>query len=119
MCSEYEELHGSNGALGFNLMDPNWLLAYDRTAPPDRRGYTKLATVQYYPPPAAVPSPKFTLGWIRSHVHSQFSFLDAVVHHRSASPSFEDAVRVHELIEACYRSARERRWVGLDEIPEP
>ena len=113
------ELHGSNGALGFNLMDPNWLLAYDRTAPPDRRGYTKLATVQYYPPPAAMPSPKFTLGWIRSHVHSQFSFLDAVVHHRSASPSFEDAVRVHELIEACYRSARERRWIGLDEMPEP
>lgn len=110
------ELHGSNGALSFNLMDPNWLLAYDRTVPPDRRGFAKLATVQAYPPPASVPSPKFTLGWIRSHVHAQFSFLDALVHGRPAAPSFDDAVRVHEVIEAGYRAARDRRWVSLDEV---
>jgi len=110
------ELHGSNGALSFNLMDPNWLLAYDRTVPPDRRGFTKLATVQAYPPPASMPSPKFTLGWIRSHVHAQFSFLDALVHGRPAAPSFDDAVRVHEVIEAGYRAARDRRWVSLDEV---
>ncbi len=110
------ELHGSNGALSFNLMDPNWLWAYDRTVPPERRGFTKLATVQAYPPPASVPSPKFTLGWIRSHVHAQFSFLDSIARGRPAAPSFDDAVRVHELIEAGYRAAREGRWVSLDEV---
>lgn len=112
------ELHGSRGALSFNLMDPNSLLAYDRTGPPERRGFTHVATVQYYPPPAAIPSPKFTLGWIRSHVHAQFSFLDAIVHDHPAVPSFDDAVRVHEVIEAIYRSAREHRWVDLEEIEQ-
>ncbi|MDR7490653.1 MAG: Gfo/Idh/MocA family oxidoreductase [Armatimonadota bacterium] len=108
------ELHGDRGALAFNLMDPNWLWAYDRTAPPERRGFTRLPTVQYYPPPAAVPSPKFTLGWIRSHVHAQFSFLQAIVEDRPAAPSFDDAVRVHELVDAIYRSAAARRWVTVD-----
>lgn len=72
--------------------------------------------MEYYPAPAAVPSPKFTLGWIRSHVHGQLCFLDAIVHDRPAAPSFDDAVRIHELIEAIYRSSAERRWVALEEV---
>jgi predicted dehydrogenase len=110
------ELHGSKGALRFDLMEPNWLLAYDRTLPPEQRGFVRLPTVQYYPPPAAVPSPKFSLGWIRSHVHAQFTFLQAVVEDRPTAPSFDDAVCVHELIDALYRSAAQRRWVALEEV---
>lgn len=110
------EIQGNHGALRFDLMDPNWLLAYDRKVPAERRGFTRIATVQHYPAPAAVPSPKFTLGWIRSHVHAQFCFLHAIVHDRPAAPSFDDAVRVHELIEVIYRSSADRRWVALEEV---
>ncbi|MGQ9729375.1 MAG: Gfo/Idh/MocA family oxidoreductase, partial [Candidatus Fervidibacter sp.] len=107
------EIHGDKGAMSFNLMEPNWLWVFDRTQPPSEWGFKKLSTVQKYPPPASYPSPKFTLGWMRSHVHAQFSFLDAIVNDKPAKPDFDDALKVHELIEAIYRSAQIGGWISL------
>ena len=44
------------------------------------------------------------------------AFIDAAIANRPASPSFAHAVLAHELVEACYRSAREQRDVTLTEI---
>ncbi len=107
------EIHGDKGALAFNLMEPNYLWVFDRTQPSAEWGFKKLSTVQKYPPPAAYPSPKFTLGWMRSHVHAQFCFLDAIVNNKPAKPDFDDALKVHELMEAIYRSAQTKQWVTL------
>jgi predicted dehydrogenase len=111
------EIHGDKGAIGFNLMEPNWLWVFDRTQPPSEWGFKKLSTVQKYPPPAAYPSPKFTLGWMRSHVHAQFSFLDAIVHDKPTKPDFDDALKVHQLIAAIYQSAQTQTWVSLPLTP--
>ena len=107
------ELHGSRGALAFNLMDPNWLHAYDATAPEGERGFRRLATVQRYPAPAVAPAPKFSLGWTRSHVASQHSFLSAVAQGREPEPGFGDAVAVHAHIDAIYRAAACGGWVAV------
>ncbi|MCS7223685.1 MAG: Gfo/Idh/MocA family oxidoreductase [Armatimonadetes bacterium] len=107
------EVHGDRGALGFNLMEPNWLWTFDRTLPANRWGYQKLSTVQKYPAPASYPSPKFTLGWTRSHIHAQFSFLKAIVDDTPPKPDFTDGLKVHELMEAIYRSAASGQWVSL------
>ncbi|MFN3421387.1 MAG: Gfo/Idh/MocA family oxidoreductase [Armatimonadota bacterium] len=50
---------------------------------------------------------------MRSHVHAQFCFLDAIVNDKPAKPDFDDALKVHELMEAIYRSAQSGKWVKL------
>jgi myo-inositol 2-dehydrogenase / D-chiro-inositol 1-dehydrogenase len=44
------------------------------------------------------------------------AFIEAAIARRSARPNFADAVLAHEIVEACYRSAAERRDVSLAEI---
>ena len=104
------EIHGQNGALSFNLMEPNVLRAFSARDPRDLQGYRLISTVQKYGPPAVMPAPKFTMGWIRAHVAAQYSFLDAIVNGRKASPDFRDALKLHHLLETIYRSVRSRRW---------
>ncbi len=111
------EIHGELGALRFNLMDPNWLYAFDAREPEaalgGNRGFKAIETVQRYPPPAVLPGPKAAIGWLRYHLASQFDFITSLVTSRPCSPDFEDGLRVQEAMEAAYISAREGRWVSL------
>jgi predicted dehydrogenase len=103
------EINGSQGAMSFNLMEPNWLHVFDNREK-EPRGFRKLATVQKYPPPAVFPPPKSSIGWIRSHVASQYSFVNAIATGAETSPDFEDALRVHMIMDAAYRSASTGKW---------
>jgi predicted dehydrogenase len=111
------EIHGSKGALRFNLMDPNWLYVYDAREPGDPigggRGFKAIETVQRYPPPAALPGPKFSIGWMRYHIACQYDFITSLVEGRPTSPDFVDGMKVQEVMEAAYISAQEKRWVSL------
>jgi predicted dehydrogenase len=107
------EIHGQNGALGFNLMRPNELLAFNAKDGKLDQGFKHISTVQKYPPPAVMPAPKFTMGWIRSHVAAQYHFLDCIANDKEPSPTFHDALKVHQLIEAAYRSAETGQWVTV------
>jgi predicted dehydrogenase len=115
------EIHGRWGALRFDLMQPNYLEFYDaRQADGDlggQRGWQRLATVQRYPKPGgAFPGPKFSLGWIRSHIHSLYSFLEAIVTGRPASPSLAEGIHLQKCLEALRESAATGAWVDL---PQP
>lgn len=107
------EIHGQNGALAFNLMQPNELLAFNAMEPKGMQGFKKISTVQKYPPPAVMPAPKFTMGWVRSHVAAQFSFLNSIVDDTVPSPNFHDALRLHHLLESIYKSAETKSWVKV------
>jgi len=111
------EIHGDRGALRFNLMDPNWLEVYDVRDPGEpiggNRGFKKIKTVQRYPRPGGFPGPKFSIGWIRYHIASLYSFLTNIVEDRPCSPSLEDGVRIQEMMEAAYLSAERGQWVEL------
>jgi predicted dehydrogenase len=111
------EIHGSEGALRFNLMEPNWLYVYDARQPGEpvggQRGFKAIETVQRYPAPAVLPGPKFSVGWMRFHIASQYDFIANLVEGRPASPDFVDGLKVQEVMEAGYISAREKRWVSL------
>jgi predicted dehydrogenase len=109
------EIHGSDGAIRFNLTDPHHLDFHDATAP-DRpqgglRGWTRIDCGQRYPAPAAsFPSPKATIGWIRSHVACLAAFLESIAAGRKAEPGLEQGIRVQRLMEALRRSAALGRW---------
>jgi predicted dehydrogenase len=113
------EIHGSQGALRLNLMDPHHLEFYDACAA-DRplggvRGWNRIDTGQRYSPPAtAFPSPKAAIGWIRGHVACLAHFLQAVAQGRAAEPGLQQGIRVQQLMECVRQSAIERRWVNAD-----
>lgn len=113
------EIHGTRGALRFNLMEPNWLETYDATVP-DRplggeRGWQRRATVNRYEPPAAWPPPKATGGWLRAHVACLHNFLDAIARGGRAQPGLEIGARIQEIMDAAHASDRTGRWVSLED----
>ena len=111
------EIHGDQGALRFNSMDPNYLEAYDRGVPDmplgGGRGWCKIACVQRYEKPGGFPGPKFSIGWIRAHIHSLYNFLEAIATGRPAQPSLQDGLRLQRLLSGAERSAATQTWQSL------
>ena len=100
---------GDQGALSFDLMEPNTLRFYDAAAPVSPvgglRGYTAIDCTGRYPAPAAgFPSVKAPAGWLRGHVMSMANFLSAVAEGRPCVPSFEEGAYVQWVMEAARQS---------------
>ncbi len=111
------EIHGTSGAIKFNLMEPNWLEAYDNRdkGEPEggNRGFKRVETVQRYPKPSVLLGPKFAIGWMRYHIASLHNFLTHILEDTPTSPNLYDGYKVQEIMEAAYLSAKEERWVKL------
>lgn len=114
------EIHGEKGALRWNLMDPNWLEAYDVRDPAAPlggfRGYKKIECVQQYPPPGGgFPNPKVNIGWIRAHMACLYNLLASIAEDRQPSPSLREGIRLQRVLTAGYESARCGAWVHVDQ----
>mgnify|MGYP001205252857 CR=1 FL=1 len=112
------ELHGSKGALSFNLMEPNWLTAYDATKPEaplgGDRGPQRIECVTRYPKPYALGATKNPIGWPQLHVHCLQEFLAAVARGEDTTgPTFEDGLAAQRFVDACQRSAASGGWVDI------
>jgi len=111
------EIHGEKGALYYNHMNPNWLWIYDTRDASEPigglRGFKGVETVQRYPKPAVLPGPKFSIGWMRYHIASQYDFVKRIVDGKKGNPSFYDGYKVQEVMEAAYLSAKRDEWVNL------
>ncbi|MFP3903170.1 MAG: Gfo/Idh/MocA family protein [Armatimonadota bacterium] len=108
------EIHGTKGALRFNLMNPNYLEAYDLREEGEpiggQRGWRQIATVSRYEEPAGFPGPKFTVGWIRGHMHCLYSFLEALAGGTEPEPSLHRGLRLREMLAAADTSAETESW---------
>jgi predicted dehydrogenase len=112
------ELHGSKGALRFNTMDAHHLEIYDAGAAGSpvggQRGWTRVDTGQRYPKPAATfPSPKNSIGWMRSHMACLANFLQHVADGTPAEPGLEQGIYIQHVIEAARVSAKKGTWVDV------
>jgi predicted dehydrogenase len=111
------EIHGSMGSLRFNSMTPHHLEAYDarETDQPagGRRGWTRIDTGQRYAKPAGFPGPKFSMGWIRTHMACLASFLSNVAAGTPSCPGLEQGIYIQKLIEKARISAETKRWIPL------
>ncbi len=105
------EIYGEKGALRFSLMEPNWLYFYDNTASDmpigGERGFTRLECIGRYPG-LVFPSVKAPAGWLYGHLAGMHAFLSAVASGTPFSPSLSDGLYVQEVMDAAYRSDRER-----------
>jgi predicted dehydrogenase len=108
------EIFGERGALRFDMMDPNYLYAYDATVPEadlgGRRGWMQIESLQRYPAPSVLPSPKLPIGWMRFHLHSQFDFVSAVVRGSLGTVTLADGAAVQRVDDAVRRSAVSGAW---------
>lgn len=110
------ELHGTHGALRFNLMDPNYLEAYDATTPEASlggdRGFRRIESVTRYPRPYSLGATKNSVGWLNFHIASLYDFVCNVALHAEGraisrhSPGFSDGAATQRVIDACLRSAQ-------------
>ena len=101
------EIYGEKGSMRFHLMEPNWLYVYDATEPGEpiggKRGFKAIECVNRYPSPSILPGPKFSIGWERFHIASQFNFISCIAQEKEALPSFEDGLYVQEVMEQAYK----------------
>ncbi len=113
-------IHGTNGAIRLDAMNPGQLFFYDRTVSDSphggMRGWTAIDCNQRYEPPAGFPTPKAPIGWLRSHIHSLYCFLENVHGQRPGTPGLERGIYLEHLNEAIKRSADERSWQKLNEL---
>ncbi len=111
------EIYGSDGAIAFNSMEPNWLRAYNmnETDSPvgGHRGFKKIETVQRYQDATGIPLAKFSIGWIRAHVACLHSFLYSIMHDKPVTPSFEEGLKVQKIIEMSYESSRTGKIITI------
>ena len=110
------ELHGSKGAIRFNSMQPHHLQVYNAGISDEpfggMKGWTSVDCGQRYVE-SSFPGPKFSIGWIRAHVASLYSFLDKVSKGSAGEPGFDQGIYVQHVIECVRESARLCEWVKL------
>lgn len=111
-------ISGEKGALRFSLMQPNYLYFYDATRPTGTLGgecgFTAIECVGRYPAPAGgFPAPKAPTGWLRGHMSGMYSFLNSVYTGIQAAPDFSDGAHIQAVMEAAYRSAKERKEIDI------
>ena len=114
------EVTGADGALWWDMEDPNRLHVFLREDATDGLGGFRdvLVTEPGHPHLARWWPPGHVLGWDASFVHQWRDFLDAVLEDRPVPPrqaSFEDGFRAAVLCEAILTSAREGRRIEIDE----
>jgi predicted dehydrogenase len=111
------EIHGSKGALRFNGMDPHHLEFYDMGAPDGplggTRGWTAIDTGQRYEKPAGFPTPKASIGWMRSHVQCLYHFMECVHAGQPGNPGLEQGIYVQHLMEKVRESAKTGQWTTI------
>ena len=112
------EVRGTNGALLWNAMDPNYVYYYDRTLPEQplggMSGFTQIASVAKYPAPGGTfLPPKNSVGWDRGHLHCYYTFLDDVAHGRRPENGVDSGARLQHLMEVMRASAESGAWLEV------
>lgn len=115
------EIHGEKGSIKFDLMNPNFLEYYDCNLTDGsyggNRGYTKIECVNRYPSPGGVfPGIKAPIGWLRGHIGSYYSFVDAVENNKPTCPSFIDGAYVQRVLECAYLSSEQGKEIKITEV---
>ncbi|HUS58321.1 MAG TPA: Gfo/Idh/MocA family oxidoreductase [Planctomycetota bacterium] len=113
------DIHGDNGAISFNLMQPNYLGFFDNSDPGGpyggRKGVKLIECCQRYPD-LLLRTEKNSIGWRDGHVQCLYQFLRCVAEGRPASPDLHDGAAVQRVMDAAYLSAEQKRWVRVSEI---
>lgn len=109
------EVSGDRGALVFDLEDLNALQLYDRTAPPDRQGFTKILVTEAAHPYVSGWWPAgHMLGYEHAFSHQVVDLVSAVAGGTRPHPGFAEGLSVQRVLAAVEESsARDSAWVHV------
>lgn len=112
------EVSGDEGSLAFDLEDLNSLLFYDRTAPDDVQGFTKvIVTEDVHPYVSAWWPPGHTLGYEHGFVHQAKDLVEGIVGGSDPHPTFAEGLSVQRVLAAVEQSAAQGSvWVDPDTL---
>jgi predicted dehydrogenase len=110
------EIHGSLGAIKFDVMDPSWLYVYDgrdeKKPLGGRHGYKQIQTMHSYPS-NTIPGGRSMVNFMGMHANSQYQMIRACAGLQPPSPDTREGYLVQQVLDASYRSAKEERWVEI------
>jgi predicted dehydrogenase len=108
------EIHGTRGAIRFDLMQPDFVEIFslsDADMPlGGTRGWKRVPALHRYPAPAGFPSARATSGWLRGHVHCQYNFLRAVAEGSQPEPSLLRGLEVQRIMDSAEKSVNTGLW---------
>jgi predicted dehydrogenase len=109
------EVSGDKGALAFDLEDLNALQYFDRTAPEDRQGFTKiLVTEPVHPYVAAWWPAGHMLGYEHGFSHQVVDLVTAISEGTDPHPTFAEGLQVQRVLAAVEQSSNsDSAWVGV------
>jgi len=109
------EVSGTKGALAFDLEDLNSLQFYDRTAPSDRQGFTKiLVTEAEHPYVAAWWPAGHMLGYEHGFSHQVKDLVEGIVAGTDPHGTFAEGLRVQRVLDAVETSSSsDSIWVSI------
>jgi predicted dehydrogenase len=109
------EVSGDKGALAFDLEDLNTLSFYDRTAPNQTQGFTRiLVTESEHPYVAAWWPAGHMLGYEHGFSHQVKDLVDGIVDGSDPHPTFAEGLQVQRVLAAIEQSsADDSAWVRV------
>jgi len=116
----YFEIHGSQGAIGFNLEDLNRLEVFDRNDATVIQGaHDVLVTGPGHPYTSHFWPPGHIVGYEHTFIATLADFLRCLAEESTFHPNFDDAVEVQNLLEAVRSSAQNKLWMKVATSAEP
>ena len=113
------EIHGSHGAIRFNLEDLNRLEVFERGDVLEVQGnHNVLVTGPGHPYVSRFWPPGHIVGYEHTFIATLADFLESLAKKDAFHPNFDDAVEVHRLLEAVENSARGRAWRNVSTAAE-
>jgi len=105
------EIHGSQGAIRFNLEDLNRLEVFERSDATEVQGsHNVLVTGPGHPYVGRFWPPGHIVGYEHTFIATLADFLECLARQGTFHANFDDAVEVHQVLEAVENSARSKSW---------
>lgn len=113
----YFEIHGSKGAIRFNLEDMNRLEVFDCGDAAEIQGsHNVIVTGAEHPYARHFWPPGHTLGYEHTFITTLVDFLACLAKDEKFHPNFDDAAEVQKLLDAVDASAKDRSWTNVTSI---
>ena len=109
------EVSGDRGALAFDFEDLNVLRYYDRTAPNEVQGFTRIVVTEPEHPYVAAWWPAgHMLGYEHGFSHQVKDLVGAIADGADPHPTFAEGLQVQRVLDAVEESsAHDSKWVGV------
>ena len=116
-CQMAFEVHGTEGAIGWDFERMNEINLYRPNEDSSRGGYTRIISGPDHPFHSHFnPGPGIGLGYEDLKIIEAYQFLQSVASGKQGEPGFSEALAVAEVLAAIERSWEKERWEEIESL---